>query len=142
MRRHAAKIIWAGMAAFIALTILAFSSCVMYSHEAQSKNGKRERDLLVSLGGTSTMKGADGSTFTHDHQASFKDGVQGATAIAAGFASASVTKAKNASDAATAQQAQKQAAALAHEKQAADAAHQAAQDAQAAAAASATTGGL
>lgn len=88
-----------------ALGLLA--SCVMYQHEAQSKSGNYERDLVVSIGGTSSQKGADGSTFVHDHQASFKDAAQGAVTVAGGLAAASVSKAKTASDnaAATAQQA-------------------------------------
>jgi hypothetical protein len=81
--------------------------CVVYQHEAQSKSGNYERDLIVSVGGTSSQKGADGSTFVHDHQASFKDAAQGAVSVAGGLAAASVSKAKTASDnaAATAQQA-------------------------------------
>jgi hypothetical protein len=82
-------------------------ACVVYQHEAQSKSGNYERDLIVSVGGTSSQKGADGSTFVHDHQASFKDASQGAVTVAGGLAAASVSKAKTASDnaAATAQQA-------------------------------------
>src|SRR5438552_2905931 len=55
---------------------LLLCGCVGYEHIAVSKSGNYERDRIISLGGTSSQKGADGSSFVHDHQASFKDAVQ------------------------------------------------------------------
>jgi len=92
------------------------SACVVYQHEAWSNGGNHERDTYAALGGSASQHGADGSSLVHDHQASFKDGVQAlgsyATAQAAGAVTkavtesnnaAATTQAKNASDAATAQ---------------------------------------
>lgn len=64
------------------LLCLLLSSCVAYDHYASSKSGNVEHDRLFSLGGTSSQRGADGSSFVHDHQQSLRDA---GVAIAAGI---------------------------------------------------------
>lgn len=81
------------MKAFLLLS-LCLSSCVYYDHEAVSSTGNREKDRIVSLGGTSSQKGADGSSFTHDHQASFQAGMQTVGTYGTGLLANSVLKAK------------------------------------------------
>lgn len=70
--------------------------CVMYDHVASTKSGNYERDRMFSFGGTTSQRGADGSSMVHDHQQSFRDATIAATAIAGSVASASVSKAQEA----------------------------------------------
>ncbi len=111
------------MKALILILLLPMlSSCIVYKHTAASNGGNTETDSLYSFGGTSSQRGADGSSLTHDHQASARDFFNFAgTAITAGSA-AYVQHGKNAADALTVQQAQSQAAKTAQAKIAADAA--------------------
>lgn len=60
------------------LCSLLFTSCTFYGHEARSKNGNYERDILVQVGGTASHRGADGSSFAVDNQASFQQFLQAA----------------------------------------------------------------
>jgi hypothetical protein len=108
---------------------MVLASCVTDNYEAHAANGNWVKENYNSLAGTSSVKRSDGSSLVHDHQASWKDFMQFAGTAVAGLSTASVSKAKNASDAATAQQAQKQASDLAKQKEA-DAAAQALLDSQ------------
>lgn len=55
------------------LISLYLCSCVAFVDDATSKTGNHERIAFASLGGTSTLTGANGAHFTHDHQQSFRD---------------------------------------------------------------------
>lgn len=83
---------------FLPLVALALSSCVYYKHDATSASGNHETDVIASLGGTSSQRGADGSSFVHDHQQSFRDGAVAVETIAGGIVSGNVTKAVQASN--------------------------------------------
>lgn len=76
---------------FLGVLGFALTSCTGYYHEARSVAGNYERDVLVKVGGTSSQKGADGSSVVTDDQASFNDA---ATAAAGGYAAGQATKAR------------------------------------------------
>jgi hypothetical protein len=86
-RNECAKCILDGEGAVKAESLAAFllfalAGCVYYDHSAASVAGNSEHDRIISIGGTSSQKGADGSSFTHDHQKSLSDAMQGAAGIA------------------------------------------------------------
>lgn len=86
-------------------------SCVGFVDQAVAANGNKETIGFLSLGGTSTLTGANGAHFTHDHQQSLRDVVTAAgTAYSAAKAAQSVRDSANAT---TTQQANQQASALA-----------------------------
>ena len=67
--------------------LLLLPSCIVYEHTAQSKSGNVETDKLYSFGGTSSQRGADGSSLVHDHQVSARDFFSAVgTAVGAGVA--------------------------------------------------------
>ncbi len=70
-------------------------SCVVYEHSAVSKSGNTETDKLYSLGGTTSQRGADGSSLVHDHQQSFRDGTVVATSGFAAWANVKNTASLN-----------------------------------------------
>lgn len=77
-------------------------SCVAFVDDATSKTGNHERIVFASLGGTSTLTGANGAHFTHDHQQSLRDA---ATAIGTGYTAGQTAKATiNAANNTTSQQ--------------------------------------
>lgn len=104
------------MKSLLLIPLLLLCSCVAYQHEATSKSGNHEKDTYVSLGGSASVHGADGSSLVHDHNDSFARGSQvvdhaiiakieavSSENINSNNNAADVTKAKNASDAAAAQ---------------------------------------
>lgn len=103
----------------LSLVVLLFCSCSQFSYVATTSKGS-ETVKFTTLGGSSALETAGGTRLTQNHNKSFGQGAQAATAIIGGLASASINKAKNASDALTTQQAQSQAAATAQAKIAAD----------------------
>jgi hypothetical protein len=80
------------------LLACALSSCAFDHYKATSATGNTVEETYASAGGTASIKRSDGSSFVHDHQASFKDAVQGGVTVAGGLASASVSKAQTASN--------------------------------------------
>lgn len=77
---------------FVVLGCALLSSCVLYRHEAMSRAGNTEKDTLISFGGTSSQKGADGSSFVHDHQATAQQFFQFLGAFTAAYLAADVQK--------------------------------------------------
>ena len=73
-------------------------SCTGYLHEARSVAGNYERDILVKVGGTASLKGADGSSAVTDDQASFNDGVTGLGAYGAAKVAGNTATSTNASN--------------------------------------------
>lgn len=92
------------------LATLLLPSCVGY-HDMYGNS-------YASAGGDADVTFPGGGHLTHSHTASFQHFIQGITATAGSLAIASVTKAKNASDATTTQQSNAQASALASQKEA------------------------
>lgn len=88
--------------------LLLLSSCVVYEHTATSKNGNTEHDKIASFGGTTSQRGADGSSLVHDHQQSARDFFSTVGTVAGTIGYGYVQHAKNASDALTVQQLNKQ----------------------------------
>ena len=76
--------------------ILMLASCVMYEHTAVSKSGNTETDKLYSLGGTTSQRGADGSSLVHDHQASFRDAMSAAGIAIGAYQAVKVNGSNNA----------------------------------------------
>lgn len=79
--------------------LLAFilSSCEINSYTAQSGPGRSVHELNLQVGGTRSATRSDGSGYANDHQTSWRDTTNMATAIAGGIATAQTTKAVQAS---------------------------------------------
>lgn len=84
------------MKGLLIILAVVLSSCVVYEHTAHSSNGNVERDRMISFGGTASHQGADGSSYAHDHQASFQHATQAIGAYGAGLISQGMAKAKEA----------------------------------------------
>jgi len=87
---------------FLLLFAFALASCAYDDYEATSATGNHVKERHVAVGGTSSIKRSDGSSLVEDLQTSFRDGTNMALGVSGGMASASVSKAKTASDNATA----------------------------------------
>lgn len=73
----------------------AICSCEVMDHQAMSKTGAYEHDLIISVGGSRHMVGTDGSVYTSDTQASFQNGMQALSAgVGAAMAKPAVPVAK------------------------------------------------
>ena len=71
-------------------------SCVVYEHTASSRTGNVETDKLYSLGGTTSQRGADGSSLVHDHQQSFRDAMAAAGVAIGAYQAVKVNGSNNA----------------------------------------------
>ncbi len=115
------------LVSLLCVPLLGLASCVVDHYKATSSSGNTVEETYASVGGTASLKRSDGSSNVHDHQASFKDAVQGGVTVAGGLAAASVTKAQEAAKVASAKVAAR--AATSQAKIAGDVAKQAAQSA-------------
>ena len=75
---------------------LLLCSCVSYEHTATSKSGNVEHDKLFALGGSSSQRGADGSSFVHDHSQSFRDAMAAAGVAIGAYQAVKVNSSNNA----------------------------------------------
>lgn len=105
------------MRLILLLTSLLCVSCAELKYTATTSKGS-ESFRYTSFGGSGTLESAGGTRLTQNHNKTAGQFFQAATAIGIGLANASVTKAENASNAATQQQSNAAAAALAKQKQA------------------------
>ena len=80
------------------------SSCSSFQYPATAPNGGTETVAYVSLGGSSAMETAGGTRLTQNHNKSFGQGMQAATAIAAGISAAYTKNSDNALSASQAAQ--------------------------------------
>ncbi len=101
------------------LLILPLCSCVGFYDQAIASNGNKETIGFMSLGGTSTLTGANGAHMTHDHQQSLRDVVTAAGGAYSAQQGRITTVSTNANNnaATTTQQANAQASALALQKE-------------------------
>jgi len=76
------------------LCVVFASSCTFYQHEARSKSGAYERDIVMQFGGKTSQQGADGSSFTADNEASFQHFCQAVGVAVTGWASVARTQAQ------------------------------------------------